>query len=78
MTNLKEDEPGIESLLAAMATQLQASPQSASPERVVRVARQVATNNLLVMQAARQMLGPLDLPDTFDGWCLSFADRSDA
>lgn len=78
MAKLTEDEAGIERLLAAMATALQASPQSASPERVARVARQVATNNLLVMQAARQMLGPLDHPDTFDGWCRSFADRSDA
>ena len=65
-------------LLAAVATQLQSSPQSASPERVARVARQVTTNNGLVMEAARRMLDMQDPPDTFDGWCRGFADRSDA
>ncbi|RYF35525.1 MAG: hypothetical protein EOO26_00445 [Comamonadaceae bacterium] len=77
MANLPQDEDDIE-LLAAVASRLQSSPQSAAPERVARVAPQVTVNNRLVMEAARRMLDMQDPPDTFDGWCRSFADRSDA
>jgi hypothetical protein len=77
VANPTQDEQRSE-LLAAVATELQSTPQSASPARVARVARQVSTNNLLVLQAARQRLNMLDHPDSFDGWCRSFAERSDA
>lgn len=77
MANLTQDEQRIE-FLAAVATELQSTPESASPSRVARVAQQVRTNNLRVLQAARQRLSMQDHPDTFDGWCRNFAERSDA